>query len=205
MALNETRLAPYVSDSHVIINNCSIPVRCDLNRQGGGVAIYVKDTISYKIRDDLPIGGLEIVCIEVQLRCSSPFIVLAWYRPPNYDKLRLIELEQILQILDSDNKEIILLGDTNCDELCTDTKNNITKLLESIYCNYQFKQTIKMSTRVTNKTSILMDHFATNRPSRIVKSGILITCFSDHNMVFGMRKISGNRNKAPKIIRSRNL
>ena len=58
------------------------------------------------------------------------------------------------------NKEIILLGDTNCDELCTDTKNNITKLLESIYCNYQFKQTIKMSTHVTNKTSTFIDHFA---------------------------------------------
>ena len=180
-------------------------MRCDRNRQGGGVAIYVKDTISYKIRDDLPIGDFEIVCIEVQLRCSSPFIVLAWYRPPNYNKLRLIELEQILQILDSENMEIILLGDTNCDELCTDTKNNITKLLESIYCNYQFKQTIKMSTRVTNKTSTLIDHSAANRPSRIVKSDILITGFSDHDMVFGMRKISGNRNKAPKIIRSRNL
>ena len=87
MALNETRLAPFVFISHVIINNYSIPVRCDWNRQGGGVAVYVKDTISHKIRDDLPIGGLEIVCIEVQLRCSSPFIVLAWYRPPNYDKL----------------------------------------------------------------------------------------------------------------------
>ena len=145
------------------------------------------------------------MCIEVQLRCSSPFIVLAWYRPPNYDKLRLIELEQILQILDSENKEIILLGDTNCDELCSDTKNNITKLLESLYCNYQFKQTIKMSTRVTNKTSTLIHHFATNRPSQIAKSGIIITGFSDHDMVFGMRKISGNRNKAPKVIRSRNL
>ena len=62
-----------------------------------------------------------------------------------------------------------------------------------------------MSTGVTNKTSTLIDHFATNRPSQIVKSGILITGFSDHDMVFGMRKISGNRNKAPKIIRSRNL
>ena len=145
------------------------------------------------------------MCIAVQLRCSSPFIVLAWCRPPNYDKLRLIELEQVLQILDSENKKIILLGDTNCDELCSDTKNNITKLLESIYCNYQFKQTIKMSTSVTNKMSTLTDHFATNRPSQIVKSGILITGFSDHDMVFGMCKISGNKNKVPKIIRSRNL
>ena len=86
----------------------------------------------------------------------------------------------------------------------------MTKLLESIYCNYQFKQTIETSTRVTNKTltqrtSTLIDHFATNRPSRIVKSVFTYTGFSDHNMVFGMRKVSSNRNKAPKIIRSRNL
>ena len=62
-----------------------------------------------------------------------------------------------------------------------------------------------MLTHVTNKTSTLIDHFATNSLSRIVKSGILIIGFSDHDMVFGMRKISGNRNKVPKIIRSRNL
>ena len=81
----------------------------------------------------------------------------------------------------------------------------MTNLLESMYCNYQFKQTIETSTCVTDKTSTLIDHFATNRPSRIVKIGIVITGFSDHHMVFGMRKISGNRNKARKIIRSCNL
>ena len=48
LALNETRLAPFVSDSHIMINNYSKPARCDRNRQGGGVAVYVKDTISYK-------------------------------------------------------------------------------------------------------------------------------------------------------------
>ena len=74
-----------------------------------------------------------------------------------------------------------------------------------MYCNYQFKRTIETSTSVTNKTSTLLDHFATNRRSRIVKSRTVITGFSDHDMVFGMRKISGNRNKALKIIRSRNL
>ena len=95
---------------------------------------------------------------------------------------------------------MILLSDTNCDELCTDTKHNMTNLLESMYCNYQFKQTIETSTCVTDKTSTLIDHFATNRPSRIVKIGIVITGFSDQHMVFGMRKISGNRNtKLPKI------
>ena len=112
-----------------MINNYSKPARCDRNRQGGGVAVYVKDTISFKIRNDLPTSGLEIVCTEVMPKCSSFFIFLAWYRPPKYDHNSFFELEQILQILESENKEVILLGDTNCDDLCYDTKNNMTKSL----------------------------------------------------------------------------
>ena len=77
LALNETRLAPFVSDLHVMIKNYSIPVRCDCNRQGGGVAIYVKDTVLYKMRDNLPIGGLGIVCIEVSLDVA--LLSLSWH------------------------------------------------------------------------------------------------------------------------------
>ena len=205
LALNETRLAPFASDSHIMINNYSKPARCDRNRQGGGVAVYVKDTISYKTRNDLPTSGLEIVCIEVMPKCSSSFIVLAWYRPPKYEHNSFFELEQILQILQSENKEVILLGDTNCDDLCDDTKNSMTKSLKNFYTSYQFKQKIRTSTRVTDKTSTLIDHLATNRPSHIIKSGIVIKGISDHDMVYGMRKISCKTNNAPKIIKSRQL
>ena len=106
LALNETRLAPFVSDSHIMINNYSKPARCDRNRQGGGVAVYVKDTISYKTRNDLPTSGLEIVCIEVMPKCSSSFIVLAWYRPPNRSIIRFLSLSKSFKYLNQKTRKL---------------------------------------------------------------------------------------------------
>ena len=69
------------------------------------------------------IDDLEIVCIEVKPKCSSPFVILAWYIPPKYDTFSFTELEFVLKVFDSEDKEIILIGDTNCDQLCYDTKS----------------------------------------------------------------------------------
>ena len=164
LAGNETKLDKFVPDSYITIENYSEPVRCDRNRHGGGVAVFVKESISYSVRTDLPIGDLEIVCIEVKPKCSSPFVILAWYRPPKYDTLSFTELEHVLKVLDSEGKEIILIGDTSCDQLCDDTRSTMCRLLKTLYKEYQFKQIIKNSTRVTNRSSTLIDHFATNRP-----------------------------------------
>ena len=73
------------------------------------------------------------------------------------------------------------------------------RLLKTLYKEYQFKQIVKNSTRVTNRSSTLIDHFATNRPERITNYGSFVVGFSDHDTVFGMRKISGNLKKEPKI------
>ena len=205
LAVNETKLDKSVLDSYITIENYSEPLRCDRNRHGGGVAVFVKESISYSVRTDLPIGDLEIVCIEVKPKCSSPFVILAWYRPPKYDTLSFTELEHVLKVLDSEGKEIILIVDTNCDQLCDETRNTMCRLLKTLYKEYQFKQIIKNSTRVTNRSSTLIDHFATNRPERVTNCGSLVVGFSDHDMMFGMRKMSGNLKKEPKIIRSRQL
>ena len=192
LAVNETKLDKSVLVSYMTIENYSEPVRCDRNRHEGLVAVFVKESISYSVQTDLPVGDLEIVCIEVKPRCSSPFVILAWYMPPKYDTLSFTELEHVLKVLDSEGKEIILIGHTNCDQLCDDTRNTMCRLLKTLYKEYQFKRIIKNSTRVTNRSSSFIDHFGTNRPERITNSGSLVVGFGDHDMVFGMRKISGN-------------
>ena len=118
LAVNKTKLDKSILDSYITTENYSEPVRCDRNRHGAGVAVFVKESISYSVRIDLPIGDLEIVCIEVKPKCSSPFVIL----PPNDDTFSFTELEHVLKVLDSGGKEIILIGDTNCDQLCDDTK-----------------------------------------------------------------------------------
>ena len=47
-------------------------------------------------------------------------------------------------------------------------------------------------------------HFAINKPNFITLSGSKSIGFSDHDLVFGIRKISGSIRKEPKIINCRN-
>ena len=51
-ALNETRLDNTISDGLVNISGYDI-VRKDRSRRGGGVCIYLRTSINYKIRNDL--------------------------------------------------------------------------------------------------------------------------------------------------------
>ena len=77
----------------------------------------IRDSIKYIRRDDIPINGVELVCIEVQPVKASPFLVIAWYRPPSEPVASFEKSEQVLQYLENEDKEIILLGDINHDLL----------------------------------------------------------------------------------------
>ena len=67
--------------------------------------------------NDLPNSSLESLCVEIKPAHSAPFLVLAWYRPPGASGEICDQLEKTLEFLDKEGKEIILLGDTNCDIL----------------------------------------------------------------------------------------
>ena len=118
LAINETKIDKNVHDDLVSIDGYTIK-RYDRNRFGGGVTVYIKDIIFDKctVRVNLPQYTLEALCIEVKPIRSAPFVVLAWYRPPNEAVENVRLLEESLQCLDKEGKEIILLGDTNCDLL----------------------------------------------------------------------------------------
>ena len=101
-----------------VLTDCSGPdVQFDSNRtengRGGGVSIYIRDSIRYTRCNDLPNNKLELICIEIEPKSRSFFIV-ACYRPSSEPVDIFAKLQQILPSLDREGKEIILLGDTNC-------------------------------------------------------------------------------------------
>ena len=114
LALNETKLDPHYPQR--VDQSSWLPTRTpDRTCSGGGVSIYIRDSIKYKLRSDVPVDDLETICIEVDPPKSKPFLVLAWYRPPSDPVASFDKLEKALSYLDKEGKEIILLGDTNCD------------------------------------------------------------------------------------------
>ena len=61
LCFSETWLDSHITDSEVEIENFVI-IRKDRNRQGGGVCIFVRSDIDFKLRQELDNVNLEAVC-----------------------------------------------------------------------------------------------------------------------------------------------
>ena len=129
LALNETRLNENISSQDMFIHNYDF-IRADCSRSGGGVCLYVKNSINYLNRNDLVKDNLEALCIEILKRSSAPFIVGTIYRPPSAFVDSFSNIEQLVKSIDDENKEFYLLGDLNANML--DISNNTTKHLNTI-------------------------------------------------------------------------
>ena len=115
MAFCETRLDQSFTDGSININGYDI-IRKDRSRNGGGVCLYLRSSINYHVRNDIP-AELEAVCVEICKPHSQPFLILAIYRPPNSSVDFFSHLENLLQTIDDEKKEIYILGDLNCNDL----------------------------------------------------------------------------------------
>ena len=81
MSFSETRLNSTITDGMIQIDGYDI-IRKDRSRNGGGVCIYLRNSINYQIRQDLIPADLEAICIEITKPHSRPFVVVTVYRPP---------------------------------------------------------------------------------------------------------------------------
>ena len=83
-----------------------------------------------KIRDDLVNNDVELLFIQISNPRSKPFLVGTWYRPPS-SALNLFSLFlEIIDKIDSENSELYLLGDLNCDLLSHSPNVNTCELLD---------------------------------------------------------------------------
>ena len=93
----------------------------------------------------MPSQDLELICVEMQPPKSKSYTVIAWYRPPSDPVDSFNKLETILSYLDREGKEIILLGDTNCDfaKKAANRSNDMSAMhLRKIYNLLSFTQRI---------------------------------------------------------------
>lgn len=113
-AINESKIDESIPDNEISIPGYNL-IRKDRNRAGGGVVLYIRDNIPFSDREDLVPSSLEMVCAEINRPHSKSFLVCTWYRPPNSDMDLFNECEIFFQRCDADSRELILVGDLNCD------------------------------------------------------------------------------------------
>ena len=212
LALNETKINADFPSELLKVEGYQFD-RYDRNRNGGGVAFYIRDSLEVVIREDLPVSSLELRCIEVKPVRAKAFFVVSWYRPPSDRTETFDKLEGVLKCLESEGKEIILLGDTNCDVSSikspqTDSNQSLTnntKRLLDLYNSFGLKQLISEPTRETIDTSSIINHIAFSNHFNVVESGVLKTCISDHYLVYVCRKFRGSLSAKHKVITSRQM
>ena len=110
IGFSDNRLDSNISDNMIDLDGYDI-VRKDRSRNVGGVCIYLRSSINYKIRNDLIPSELEAVCVEISKPHSRSFLVSTIYRPPNSSHDFFENFEKLIKAIDDENKEMYILGD----------------------------------------------------------------------------------------------
>ena len=70
-------------------------MRRDRNRNGGGVALYIRSSINYRTRFHVMPENLETITVEVQKPRAKAFLIQIWYRPQMHSMICLMSLKNV--------------------------------------------------------------------------------------------------------------
>jgi exonuclease III len=115
LGIIETWLNTTYSDSSVAIDSYNLERRDRSTGRGGGVAVYLHDSVSYNRRHDLEKDQLEDLWVEIKCPCSIGILLGTVYR--HLDNTRSDNwcslIESTLETTQGESKETILMGDIN--------------------------------------------------------------------------------------------
>ena len=171
--------------------SCTQAFRND--KRGGGVSLYVRDSIPYHERPDFTVMAPFMECIAVEIDRSysgtpQNIIVFLVYRPPNTDVgVFISKVSDFLQSAKAEKKLFLIMGDFNLDLIKYESHPGTNDFLELLYSHF-LTPLITKPTRITEFSSTLLDNIfcSTSLCSRVMNSGILYSDISDHLPVFCM-------------------
>ena len=181
---------------------------CDKNRQGGGVACYIRNDLSYNTVFPCEI---ESIFFEILLPNSKPVIVGTIYHPPHQNNF-LELLNSNMNKINSVDNEIYILGDFSINLFLNDPyileKKNIlnSKSIPSDvksyheFCTFFRLKQLKVPTRTTISSSTIIDHILASYPERVTQCGVIDISLSDHQLIYCTTKISRIKRSSHKQI-----
>ncbi|XP_065684402.1 putative uncharacterized protein DDB_G0289263 [Hydra vulgaris] len=157
----------------------AITLERNINKRGGGVLFYVRNSLLYNVRRDMSVSdeNKKILTIEIINKKSKNLLISCCYRPPTgrTEDLSNFLQKKILEKTNLENKNNYLIGDFNLH--CFDYYEN--QSIRKFYNNLFETGTIPIinrPTRITNYSSTLIDNISTTDFFNIsLKKGIIKT------------------------------
>ena len=152
----------------------------------GGALLYIKNNLNYQLRSDLIIykaKELESIFVEIFNKNSKKknTIIGCIYKHPKLSTTEFTELylQKLLNKVSKENKNVILMGDFNINILEYDSETSVSEFLDIMYENLLLPY-ITGPTRITSKSSTLIDNIFFNGVEDNTISRNLVTSLSDH-------------------------
>ena len=131
--------------------------------KGGGLCIFIHESLCYKLRKDLSINSeaIESLSIEISNKKASNLIFNAIYRPPTGD---IKIFEQFCKDIFSKNqnmKHMMFAGDFNMNVLDYEYNGKVKSFFDLMY-QRNLIPTINKPTRVGKNSATAIDHIITD-------------------------------------------
>ena len=135
-------------------------------KKGGGVGIYISNSLSYCLKTDLSLimaGVCEYIVVEIDTCTNGKVLLVSLYRPPDTDMVLFNQgLNNFMSHVTSRQKRtIIIAGDTNIDLIKSSTHVQTEYFLNQLM-SFGFMPTITRPTRITEFTATLIDNIFIN-------------------------------------------
>ncbi len=197
LAVSERKLSPDTRDSQIGIEGFTI-VRKDRASNGGGVLLYVKESLEAYEEIKIVTKEDDIEGVWINILCQSQSWLLACiYWPPD-NAVFFDTFNKVLERVWVKKKNILLLGDFNCDFLFRGRTNEQTangKRLKQIFSAYGLTNIVKEVTRICETTQTLIDLIAVSDISKITAHGVAYLGISDHSFIYANLKMRKEKSK----------
>jgi hypothetical protein len=182
--VSETKIDNSFPDAQFSVPGYTV-FRKDRDVHGGGIIVYVKNSISVRRRTELETVDIENITLEVDIGGNAPWYIFAMYRPPKMqNNVFTRDITTVLNKTLLKTENIVLLGDLNYDLLKPTSKG---KPLSDIIDIFDLKNIVKTATCITKENESLLDVILTSKPASILTHGNFCTGISDmHNMVYAV-------------------
>lgn len=166
------------------------------DKRSGGVALYIDRKLDCKSIENMSLaveGVLECVTVEITLEKRNKILVSCVYRTSGSDISVFKDwIEKLFSL--STKHDIILCGDYNIDLLKVNNEKSIKDFIDSMLSNNLYPL-ITRPTRVTVRSTTLIDNIFTNIINNEIISGILVSDISDHFPVFMVYNVNCKTSK----------
>lgn len=181
ITISETHLHQGVKNDLFVLKGYHDIIRRDRGENGGGIAIFIKENISFKILYKLEKPNLEAMWISLNT-IEGKVIICCCYRPPDISDFWVDFQNCLDEIKTNDVQNIFILGDLNADPATRNgRKLNDLCLRNNLYC------LVNEPTRITQNTATILDQIITNCPNFVKSTTVSPPVSSNDHCTVGAR------------------